>query len=149
MLYAIAVRGSTFSNFKNRSRVLQNSAIRAISNVNKFVHISPSYRKNNILKLDDLYKFEIAKLMFLHLKSLLPQQLQSFFVKLEDRLKYSTRNKSQLDLCLPNFKTSRLQRTFKHQGIIIWNNISLHLKQLSFSKFKSQYKELLIDFYEA
>ena len=88
--------------------------------------------------------------MFLHSKSLLPQQLQCFFVKFEDRLKYSTRSKSQLNLCLPNFKTSRLQRTFIHQGVIIWNNIPLHLKQLlSFPKFKSQYEELLTDFYEA
>ena len=70
--YVIAVWGSTFSSYEDRLRLLQSSAI---SNINKFSHISPSYRRNNILKLDDLCNFEIAKLMLLHSKSLLPLQI--------------------------------------------------------------------------
>jgi len=50
-------------------------------------HISPYYLINIILKLDDLYKFEIAKLMFLYSEKLLLKPFQNFF--LEFKIKHT------------------------------------------------------------
>ena len=48
----------------------------------------------------------------------------------------------------PFFKTSKLQRLFKYQGVKIWNKISKTLKYQLYSKFKKQFTNLLIDQYQ-
>jgi len=84
-LNAISVWGATFSSYKDRLLVLQNNAVRAINEVKQTQHISPYYLINSILKLDDLYKFEIAKLMFLYSKRLLPKPFQNFFLEIQNK----------------------------------------------------------------
>jgi len=128
LLYAISVWGAPFSSYTDRLRVLQNNAVRAINGVKQSQHISLYYLINSILKLDDLYKFEIAKLMFLFSKRLLTKPFQNFFVEFKIKHIY-TRAVEQLNYCFPSYKTTRLQRTFKHLGVKVWNDLSLFIKQ--------------------
>ena len=77
LLYAILIWGSTRSTYKNRQRVLQNSAVRAIAGYHRQQHISPAYSKLGILKLDDFHKSEIANFMFNYFNNTLPKSLVS------------------------------------------------------------------------
>ena len=116
ILYAITVWGSTCSTYKNRLRTLQNSAIRAIANVRKMQRISPNYFKCGILKLDDLYRFETAKLMFQYTKNDLPKPFKHMFQQSSHTHPYNTRSITRKNYNNPPFKTARLQRSFKYQG---------------------------------
>ena len=121
--------------YKNRLRVLQNSALRAIAGFHRQHHISPAYSKLGILKLDNLYKSEIANIMLNHSNNTLPKPLQSLFIHSTDVHSHFTRSNSNLNFYFPSFKTSRLQQSFKYQGLNTWNKISPTLKYQSYSNF--------------
>ena len=115
ILYAITICGSTCSTYKNRLRTLQNSAIRAIANVRKMQRISPNYFKCVILKLDDLYRFETAKLMFQYTKNDFLKPFKHMFQQSSHTHFYNTRSVTRKNYNNPSFKTARLQRSFKYQ----------------------------------
>ena len=109
--------------------------------------ITPLYRRSGILKLNDLFDFEVAKLMhqIIHKKS--PNNFESYFTYSSNISVYSTRQKSANNLFLPSFHTSRTQRSIKYLGSKIWNNISYDIRTLPFTKFKSSYKFHLLSKY--
>ena len=80
----VIIWGSTCGIYKNCLRVLQNSAVRAITGFQCMQHISPAYSKFCILNLDDLYKSEIANFMFKHSNNTLPKPLTSHFIHFTD-----------------------------------------------------------------
>ena len=132
--YAIIIWSSTCSTYKNRLRTQQSSAIRAIANVRKMQRILPNYFKCGILKLDDLYRFETAKLMYQYTKNDLPKPFfKHMFPQSSHTHSYNTSSVTRKNYNNPPFKTARLQRSFKYQGISIWNNLPLNLKNMSFS----------------
>ena len=147
MLYAITIWGSTCSTYKNRLRTLQSSAIRAIANVRKMQRISPNYFRCDILKLDDLYRFETAKLIFQFTKNSLPKPFKHMFQQSSHTHSYNTRSVTRKNYNNPPFKTGRLQRSFKYQGISICNNLPLNLKSMSFYQFKNQLQNFMIHQY--
>ena len=54
--------------------------------------ISPNYFKCGILKLDDLYRFETAKLMFQYTKNDLPKPFKHMFQQSSHPHSYNTRS---------------------------------------------------------
>ena len=70
LIYALPVWTTTFPTYSIKLKRLQNKAIRIITNTSPKDRIFPHYCRLQILKLDDLYKFEGAKLMhqFTHKK---------------------------------------------------------------------------------
>ena len=115
ILYAIIICGSTCSAYKNRLRTLQNSAIRAIANVRKMQRISLNYCKCSILKLDDLYRFETAKLLFQYTKNDFLKPFEHMFQQSSHTHFYNTRSVTLKNYNIPSFKTARLQRSFQYQ----------------------------------
>ena len=71
LIYALPVWATTFLTHLIKSKRLQNKAIRIIIKTSPKERISQHYCRLPILKLDDLYKFEVAKLMhqFTHKKN--------------------------------------------------------------------------------
>ena len=50
-------------------------------------------------------------------------------------------------LYLPKFSTLRIQKPLKYQGTKIWNSIHLELRNQLFNKFKTIFKNQLIEDY--
>ena len=75
LLYGIVIRASTFDSYKQRLRTLQNRAIQIITNPRYTDSSNQLYFKLSILKLDDLFNYECAKLMHLSNKGRLPVHL--------------------------------------------------------------------------
>ena len=63
LIYAPPVWATTFPTYVIKLKRLQNKAICIITKTSPKDRISPHYCRLQILKLDDLYKFEVAKLM--------------------------------------------------------------------------------------
>ena len=93
--------------------------------------------KCGILKLDDLYRFETAKLMYQYTKTDLPKPFEYLFQQASHTHFYNTRSVTHKNYYIPSFKTARLQRSFKYQGLSIWNNLPLNLKSLSCSQLQN------------
>ena len=77
---------------------LQNKALRIISKTKIRGRITPQYFKYEILKLEDLYNFEIAKLMYQFTHSKLPLNFKHYFAYSSDVSSYSTRHSSSNDI---------------------------------------------------
>ena len=147
LLYALPIWASTYKTYLDKLEKLQNKALRIIFKTPLRDPITPLYCRSGILKLNDLFYFEVAKLMhqIIHKKS--PNNFESYFTYSSNISAYSTRQKSANHLFLPRFHTSRTQRSIKYLGSKIWNSIPYDIRILPFTKFKSSYKFHLLSKY--
>ena len=137
--HTLPVWGSTYPIFMSKLCVLQNKAIKLICDGKKSDHVTSYYSKLNILKLQDLYKHEVAKIVFQFSRDNLPLTLQHLFSKTSEILFRNTRSSTNiynLQQCtlisstnIYNLQQStRLQKSIKYKGVKIQNKISLNLK---------------------
>ena len=143
MHYALPLWGATYKSYLIKLKRLQNKALRIISKIKIRGRITPQYYKYEILKLEDLYNFEIAKLMNQFTHSKLPLNYKHYFAYSSDVSSYSTRHNSSYDIFLPRFMSSKTQPSIKYIGAKIWNNIPFDLKNAPYLKFKESYKKFL------
>ena len=104
--------GSTFSSYLAKLQRLQSKAIRIISN-SFSSSITPQFHKLGILKIHDLYTYEISKLMHQHSKQLLPSGLLSCFNSLTAIHDRHTRSKTQNNLYFPKYSIKPLSKIFQ------------------------------------
>ena len=79
LLYGHLLWGSTFPSYLTNLQRLQNKALRIISNSSYKASITPVYHKLRILKISDMYRFELAKLMHQYSRNSLPTYFSTFF----------------------------------------------------------------------
>ena len=63
LLYALPIRASTYKIYLNKLEKFENKALRIIFKTPLCDSITPLYRRCGILKLNDFFNFEVAKLM--------------------------------------------------------------------------------------
>ena len=131
--------GSTYPTYIQKLQRLQNKAFSVISNASRKTSV--------VLKLADLYNYEIAKIMHQFSKQTLPSHLNCLFHPLFTVQERCTRSQTKQNLYIPKFLTSRCQNSFKYQRSKIWNSVTTDLKQQAFRKFKINYKNLLLESY--
>ena len=99
------------------------------------------YHKLGILKFPGLYTLEIAKLMHQYSHNTLPNHfLYVFFAPIFSVYERFTRAKTENKPYIPKFSLARSQKSFKCQGAKIRNSIPTESRQLTFHKFKIEYK---------
>ena len=150
LLYALSVWCATYKTYLIKVKRLQKKAIRAVTKTKYTESITPHYKKLQILKLDDLFIFEITKLMYLFIHNKMPDRFKHYFTYSTDVFSYSTRNyKTNQSLYLTHYSTNRTQRSFKYLGVKIWNSIPQNIKQHStYRNFRNSYKYYLISDYK-
>ena len=147
LLYSITIWGNTYEKYLKRLRTLQNKAV-VLGGCRWQDHASAYYSQLNILKLEDLYPHEVAKLMHKYSQNKLPKKLSSFFTSVNAIHSRTTRLASSgLNLSLPFYRTEKLQRSYKFQGVIIRNSVPQEMKILSYNQFKIRFKKHLISKY--
>ena len=139
--------GNTYSTYLDKIQRLQNKAIHIIINSNARASANPLYRKLGILKVSDLYKFEIAKIMCQHSKQSLPFCFTTFFNNLTDMHNRHTRATKKKHFYLSKFSTIRCQKSIQQQGVEIRNTIPVELRNLTFKLFKSKFKSIILENY--
>ena len=149
LMYGISVWRSIDSSNCNRLITLQKKAIRIVSGTKYNSHTDPLFKKENLLKLDDLYKLCCIKLYCLFLQNKCP-----LFIKKSVNIKkniyctrqsydvYKSRVKSKYDKQLLNYKIGET-----------WNKLPLSIQakvnsslQYSFNKLVKQF--LISAYYE-
>ena len=87
LTYGISIWGSTYPSHLQKLQKLQSKALKAICNAPYRSPAKPLYAQLNILQIEDVYKYEIAKFMFNFNKTLAPSLFSNFFQK---SIKYQT-----------------------------------------------------------
>ena len=129
--------------------VCQNKAIKLIGGGLPRDRATPFYYKLNILKLSDLLKLEIEKFVHAHFNNKLPFTLSGYFSLTSEVYQKNTSSTLSRTNCLyiPRFRTNRLQKCIRYQGVKIWNDIPPEIRTTSPILFKKRYKKHLIEFY--
>ena len=148
LVYGLPLWGSTFKTYLSKLQILQNKALRIITKSDWRTPITPKFRNLKILKIADLYTFELGKLMHQNYNNSLPPCFFDFFNPLSAIHVRSTRSKTNNNLYLPKFSTCRCQQSIKYQGVKIWNSLNPELKKQSFKKFKANLKNDLLETYQ-
>ena len=132
-----------------RRKSLQNKAVKVIAGGQYLDDFTAYYKQLNILKIEDLYTLEVAKLMHKFYRNKLPNIFSSVFTPINAIHTQTTHLAfSNLNLYIPLYRTVKMQRFFKFQGVSIWNSIPQDMKLLSFNSFKIQFKQHLMFNYQ-
>ena len=112
-------------------------------------HATPFYSKLKIQKILELCMHKVAKLVFHHYHQRLPLLLSKLYIKTNQVSQKCTRSSSTANtLHIPFYKTIRLQKSIRYQGVKIWNEIPTSIKtKQSFKRFKVSYKNYLLNKY--
>ena len=148
LLYALPVWASTYKTHLSKLKRLQNKAVRLIFRLPLSEKITPFYLKLNLLKLDDLYLFEISKIMYQHKHKMIPDHFTDYFCNTTKNHSHYTRHSSKDTVYLARYTSSRTQKSIKYVGAKVWNDIPLDIKRSSYVSFKKSYKKLLLNKYQ-
>ena len=89
--YGITTLGTADQSKKHEIEVKINNIVKTITWYKKFTHVSHFYQNLNLLKLNDIYKLELAKFMHKLYNNNLPIVFQNRFAKIEKVYTYVTR----------------------------------------------------------
>ena len=98
------------------------------------------FYSSKLLKMEDLYKLEIAKFMYLYEHNILPPLFSDYFLPLKKIHSHNTSSSSNTYF-LPFFSTNKAQTNINYTGVKIWNKIPDSLKKLSYEKFILEYTQ--------
>ena len=145
--YGITVWGTASATDLHEVKVTQNNIIRTITFSRKFASVTDLYKKLNLLKLDDIYKLQLAKLMNKVEKGTVSKLLKTLFVPLNEFHQHSTRQTKNLNYHLPKFQKEIGKKQLSYRGYKIWYTIRTELKLLNDFQFKNKYKSELLKHY--
>ena len=130
-------------------QILQNKAIRIINNFTRKDHINSNtlFLKYNILKIEDIYKFELSKFMYLFHTNALTEIFDTYFLSTEHAHYFNTKSKSNQNYFLKSIRTNSGKNSIQFYSVQLWNRIPLALKSFSFHRFKKEYAKILRDNY--
>ena len=113
----------------------------------KYSSVTPLYKQINLLKLEDIYKYELGKLMYQLHREKLPDILANSFTKLESIHSYPTRRVTKTVYYLSRVTKKFAQNQLSYRGVKLWDEINSDIKNLHWSSFKKELKNFFINQY--
>lgn len=145
--YGLALWGNTHISYLNKIIILQKKILRTINGAKYNEHTNTFFYNMNILKVPELYTWQLGKYMYRSFMGSLPHYLQICFMRNKDLHNYQTRH--QLNLCVPSHKKNLFHKSLFCNGPVVWNSLDQALKTLTtMTKFKKQLKKRLIASYQ-
>ena len=94
------------------------------------------YKKLDFLKAHDIYKLELAKLMYKFHDGLFPSIYNSLFQRSSDLHNYNARYASNQNYFIPSVHSNIGKKLISYKGAVIWREINAEYKNLHFHHFK-------------
>ena len=138
--YCPLIFSNAFANHLKPLEVAQKKCIRIIANVNPRTHSEPIFHDLDILKVCDVYKFNLGSYMF--------KNAGNYFSSISNH-NYMTR--SGTEFYVPAFQrlTLTLNQSLAYQLPNNWNQIPGEIKEAAnLKQFKKKYKKFLLDRYQ-
>ena len=124
LTYGITLWGSAHETHKSKLILTQKKIIRIINGSKYDAHSEPIFKKLNILKLDDIYKLNVAKYCHNYFSSTLPSHLLTLFSIVPDLHEYATRHNTRHTLKIHRPRTVTTSQHILCNGPKIWNSLS-------------------------
>jgi len=126
--YAITLWASAYKSDLRKLNVLNNRAVRCITFANRHTNLNTLYKKNKILKLNELQHYELGKHKFKLHSNETPLLLIGNYQLVRDKHNYNTRHSTKDIYAIPLRNRKQDQNSFMYLGPIIWNSIPITIK---------------------
>ena len=110
--FGFPIWDSLYPTYIQKLQRLQDKAVIVISNASRKTSITPLYKKYGAFRLADLFNYEIAKIMYQFSKQTLPSHFNCLFDPLSTVHERCSRSKTEQNLYIPKFSTSRCQNSW-------------------------------------
>ena len=117
----IQVWGATYQSHLSKLMILQKKIVRIIHGVPPRTHTEPLFLVFNVLKVSNLYRYNIAFFMYKLNNSVLPDIFPMFIHNYENH-NYETRQLKQFHILMCHANLTNI--SIKYQGPLVWNDIS-------------------------
>ena len=145
--YGILAWGNASINLINILFRIQKRAIRNVNNVEYLAHTNNLFHINKILKISDLFFFNVGIFMYKLSTNSLPEIFLQMFRRNRSLHTYPTRQSNAYHL--PRTRTIFAQKTIMYIGPSYWNALPTEIiESPSLYTFKSKLKELLFKTYD-
>ena len=146
--YAVTAWGSAYKTHLQKLQTKQNTVIRlmffATTSGPHTESALPYLNLLDILTVNNVYRLQALKFTHMWHKGLLPRLFDNLFQYASSRHTYNTRYASKKNFCKPRPRTNIGKQMFSYQAIDFWNDIPLHLKDLSTLHFANEIKHYLL-----
>ena len=143
LVYCASVWASTYPTNLNRLVLLQKKIIRIISKMPFDAHADPIFKSLQIMKLSEIYFFQVGKFMFSYKIGLLPNAFKEMFLMTNQVHSYNTRNSNTFYLFLA--RTNIRLFGIRFQGPKFFNSLNNNIQSAAtISLFKSRLKTFLL-----
>ena len=112
LLYAIPIWGSTFKSYLRKIPILQNKAVKIVTQTKWNSSANPSYTNLKVLKLNKLYHNKVRKIMYNLYHKQHPCNLNQPFTNFNVRHSRPIRCSTSLMFTIPFTKSTKLQQSF-------------------------------------
>lgn len=143
--YGCLLWGNANKKFLNKILISQKKAIRAVCKMKYNTPSSPLFNMKNILKVDDIFKYQVCQNMYKQFYNLLPNPLQHKYTKRHETHHYHTRHHQ--DFSIPRYKNNLINKSFVVQGPRLWFNLPDNVKHMSYNQFCNNVKSTFISTY--
>ena len=145
--YGILAWGNANQTLLNRLLLLQKKSLRIIYNSATRSHTDPLFFENKILKVQDLYSFQLGQFMYNYNNKALPNIFHTMFLKNDSFHKYPTRRSNEFHF--PLLRTLFAQNTLIYNGPKLWNSLNDSIKfSPSLNIFRNRIKSFLLMAYD-
>ena len=146
LTYCTTVWAGVSSNRLKPIFLLQKRLVRIIAGVHYLAHSSPLFKSLNLLSIYDIYRHQLATLMYRHQLGLLPSIFKNFFATNSDFHHYNTRKKQDYRSAIS--RIGARSSSVRIMGPKLWNSIDPSIRSaLSLSSFKYAFKSFLVSQY--
>ena len=144
--YGILAWGNTYQTFLDKLLLLQKKSLRIICHTAFLSHTDPLFFENKILKIKDLYLYNLGQFMFNYDNKNLPNIFETMFPRNQSVHNYPTRRSNEFHL--PFFRTLLAQNTFIYDGPKFWNSLPHDIVTVrTLNSFKNKLKLFLLKSY--
>ena len=148
LLYGNIIWGNCAKINLNKLIKLQKLAIRLIMSIRKRDSTNDHFYNLKIIKLEDLYFYNVSIFMYQFHKKTLPPAFDKYFIKNSSCHDIHTRSSNLYRI--PLVKQSKDEKFIKKTGVIIWNDL---IKKLDIDSpigmFKNQIKNIIFEKYKS
>jgi len=146
--YGILVWGNTHQYLLEKILLLQKKCLRIIFNLNPLAHTDELFFENKILKVNEIYSFQLGQFMFKFNNKKAPQIFDNIFHRNDTVHNYPTRRSNEFHL--PLLRTILAQNTFVYTGPKFWNGLDhTTTDSNTICSFKYKLKKSLLSSYKA
>ena len=139
IIYGIMVWGGAQT--INKIFILQKRAIRTICKRKYRDHTEPLFKKENILKINDVFKLHVNLFMYDYRQNHLPESFSNFF---PNNLQRNPDNSRRPNTCYCERPRTKFTSTLpKHNFPKMWNNTVANIKELEITS-RQQFKTAMI-----